>query len=346
MRRWGWGWGLVGVALVLGGLGCAGTPAGPPRPSNKPEALADSVIEIARFPYGYCAALSFTFDDGLQSQLDLAVPELERVGYRATFFLVPGRIREHRLDPPAPGLEGLGSWEEWRALAGRGHEIGNHTLGHLDLPTLTDPDELHRQVNDAADLIRAKVGIAPVSFAYPFSHSTEAVRWVVLARHIAERWEVTPYGGAASSAAQLNALVDHTITTEGWIVPILHGIGDGYRPLELAVFREHLHYLASIGVVWVAPYAEIFRYVAARDNTFIEVQTRTPASLTFRLRSSLDPTAFCVPLHLVITPQLPRPLSAARAQRADGGELPVRVRGTAIWVTVPLGSPPVCVTWK
>src|SRR5690606_40894702 len=70
------------------------------------------------WPEGRKAAVSLAYDDALDSQLDNAVPALQRHGIKATFYIVPGR-------------EGLQNrLEDWRALAGMGHELGNHSLSH------------------------------------------------------------------------------------------------------------------------------------------------------------------------------------------------------------------------
>src|ERR671939_2070439 len=67
-------------------------------------------------------AVSLTFDDGMRSQLETAIPLLDEHGLQATFYL----------NPPRDGDEA--TWREklapWRAAAGRGHEIGNHSLTH------------------------------------------------------------------------------------------------------------------------------------------------------------------------------------------------------------------------
>ncbi len=61
-------------------------------------------------------AVSLTYDDGLDSQLDHAVPALDARGLKATFFLTEENI-EARLG-------------EWRRIAAEGHEIGDHTVDH------------------------------------------------------------------------------------------------------------------------------------------------------------------------------------------------------------------------
>jgi peptidoglycan/xylan/chitin deacetylase (PgdA/CDA1 family) len=73
------------------------------------------------FPDGRRAALSLTYDDGAAQHLDVVMPDLEAVGLRGTFYV------HTRQDPGS-------AWhtrrDEWRAAAGRGHEIGNHTQYH------------------------------------------------------------------------------------------------------------------------------------------------------------------------------------------------------------------------
>ena len=64
-----------------------------------PAAVADSsvtpdAIRIAKFKGDRAAALSFTFDDNLRDQYDVAVPLPNKYGIRATFFVIPGRTPE------------------------------------------------------------------------------------------------------------------------------------------------------------------------------------------------------------------------------------------------------------
>jgi peptidoglycan/xylan/chitin deacetylase (PgdA/CDA1 family) len=69
--------------LLLTGIGasCLGlaAPADPFRPSKNQRLV---------WPGGAKAAVSLTYDDGLDSQLDNVVPALRRFDLKATFFLV------------------------------------------------------------------------------------------------------------------------------------------------------------------------------------------------------------------------------------------------------------------
>lgn len=74
--------------------------------------------EEFKWPKNYKAAVSLSYDDALDSQLDNAIPSLNKYKLKATFYLVTSSPTiEKRLDL-------------WRKAAQQGHELGNHTLFH------------------------------------------------------------------------------------------------------------------------------------------------------------------------------------------------------------------------
>jgi peptidoglycan/xylan/chitin deacetylase (PgdA/CDA1 family) len=98
-----------------------------------------------------------TFDDGYADGFTNALPILRRLHFVATYFVVTGRI----------GLPGKLSSDQVRGLAAAGMEIGDHTVDHVDLPSMGGL-ALHHQVVDSGLSILQLVGERPVSFAYPF----------------------------------------------------------------------------------------------------------------------------------------------------------------------------------
>jgi peptidoglycan/xylan/chitin deacetylase (PgdA/CDA1 family) len=95
-RRWLLGTGLGAVSIAL---------AAPP-------ARAGGTV----WPGGARASVSLTYDDGLDSQLQYAVPALDARELKATFFLTKENM-EARV-------------HDWQAVAAHGHEIGDHTVSH------------------------------------------------------------------------------------------------------------------------------------------------------------------------------------------------------------------------
>ncbi|NOK16802.1 polysaccharide deacetylase family protein [Corallococcus carmarthensis] len=80
--------------------------------------------------------VSLTFDDARASQVN-AASLLEARGLRGTFFVSSGRL----------GIPGYLTLDQIRRFQAAGHEVGGHTVSHVQLPTL-DVDSQRRQVCD------------------------------------------------------------------------------------------------------------------------------------------------------------------------------------------------------
>lgn len=74
--------------------------------------------EPVSWPGGAKAAVNLAYDDALASQLDHVIPDLNKYGFRGSFYV------------PAAAPLLLERLEEWRAAAAQGHELGNHSLFH------------------------------------------------------------------------------------------------------------------------------------------------------------------------------------------------------------------------
>ncbi len=86
-------------------------------------ALCWSSISLATdnnypWPNKALAAVSLSYDDALNSQLDNAIPALDKYALKGSFYLT--------LASPAFKTRKL----EWQAIANHGHELGNHTINH------------------------------------------------------------------------------------------------------------------------------------------------------------------------------------------------------------------------
>jgi peptidoglycan/xylan/chitin deacetylase (PgdA/CDA1 family) len=112
-----------------------------------------------------------TFDDGYRDNLERAAPILERHGLPACFFITTGFMGTE-IVPPWDEANGVPSewmsWDEVRALRGRGFEMGAHTLTHVDLGR-SRGEEAEREIRDSGARLAAELGGDAVDlFAYPF----------------------------------------------------------------------------------------------------------------------------------------------------------------------------------
>ncbi len=115
------------------------------------------------WPSGVRGAVSLTFDDARPTQIEAGVPLFDRFGVRATFYVMPGAVRERR--------------KAWKKAAATGHELAGHSMTHtcsgnfsfcsshsLEEMTLA---EMEAEFVESNRQIEELVGVKPVSFAYP-----------------------------------------------------------------------------------------------------------------------------------------------------------------------------------
>lgn len=116
---------------------------------------------------------ALTFDDGWCNWLTVAVPLLERLGLRATFFLCPGLWgRQH---PDVEGAAGqLLDEDGAKALHDAGMELGSHSLSHPDLRGLDDTD-LARELGESKAAVEAITREPCTTLAYPYGLADERV---------------------------------------------------------------------------------------------------------------------------------------------------------------------------
>jgi peptidoglycan/xylan/chitin deacetylase (PgdA/CDA1 family) len=109
------------------------------------------------------AALSFSFDDARESQIQNGLPLFERLGVSATFFVMPNAVAADA--------------QSWTQAVQRGHEIGNHTVSHPcgrtaawragDALYRMTLKEMRAELLAASARIRQLLSVDPWSFAYP-----------------------------------------------------------------------------------------------------------------------------------------------------------------------------------
>lgn len=137
----------------------------------------------AELLHGNGRLLHVTFDDAFRS-VERALPVLERLGLPATVFACPGFADGGRpLGVPElaadarkyPDALATMDWDELRGLAGRGIEIGSHTVGHPHLPALSD-EELERELRRSRDRLEDELARPCRFLAYPFGDEDARVR--------------------------------------------------------------------------------------------------------------------------------------------------------------------------
>ena len=220
-----------------------------------------------RWPDGARAAVSLAYDDALDSQLDNAIPALERHGLRGTFYLQLSN------PPVAARMDG------WRAAARRGHELGNHSLfhqcsgggadrgwvaRHRDLDT-TSAEQMRDQVQVANTMLTAIDGKRERTYTAPCGDVLAGGRdylpllqgdfVAIKAGHgrpavPASMREVDPYmvgsaGPVGASGQELIALVKQAGARGTMVAFTFHGIGGDHLSVSNEAHEELLRFLAA-----------------------------------------------------------------------------------------------------
>jgi peptidoglycan/xylan/chitin deacetylase (PgdA/CDA1 family) len=110
--------------------------------------------------------LAITFDDGLKSVLTNAAPILAEYDAPWSLFVVSDWAEgQHAWDADV-----MLSWSEIERVAALGAEIGSHSVTHPNFGTL-DPSRVADEIGQSRQVIAARTGILPTTFAIPFGQS-------------------------------------------------------------------------------------------------------------------------------------------------------------------------------
>jgi hypothetical protein len=229
-------------------------------------------------------AVSLTFDDGDKSQLAKAIPAMEQLGIRGTFYLNP------------KGKDWLKEMEPWVEVARRGHELGNHTLSHICSGNFWGgPGGLEDRTLDdlEADILAAQERLTRVAprqkdwtFGYPcynkfVGRGTSRQSYVPLvAKHFLAGRGPGEYGFAnrpdvidlaclwstpveRMSGFEMVGLVE-LLTFQGqWVILVFHEIDGARLTVGSYDFKLLLDYLQRRSHdIWCAPVVEVARKIA------------------------------------------------------------------------------------
>jgi len=236
--------------------------------------------EPAPWPDGTTVAVALTYDDALDSHLDVAAPALARHGLHGTFYLVPGN------PPVARRLA------EWRQLAADGHELGNHTLYHGCRKSLPDrdwvpawddldrisPEQLLRDIRTANTVIAAIDGESRRTFAAPCDDIEVNGEYFlddiepefVAIRDLAQGLDESARSVTAPvelDGEQLIAWVQANTRPGALLVFVFHGVGGDYLSVSAEAHETLLAWLAARrDTYWTENYRTIMEQVLRQDD--------------------------------------------------------------------------------
>lgn len=318
-----------------------------------PLGSAASTTEIpapTMWPGDRSSAISLTFDDGMDTQLDNVGPILKKHGLKGTFFVVTGNLNSWRKRP-----------DDWARLAAEGNEIASHTVNHpcmlksIETHSQTyTPEMMLKEIRDSSESIITRLGVRRgLTFAYPCGDMTFGGE-ADLARNQARYMDyVSQYHFAARGyntwapvvAEDINPL---TVPVLGWTVGkdfpsllaqlepvrqghnwgvyVFHGVGGQWLSVTNQALDELAGFLAQHREIWTATFGDVVRYIQETKALKVEAGESSEQSSRFSLTWPLDARVYDLPLTLKW--KLPLSWSSCTA-RADGQSKSCSIAATA-----------------
>lgn len=237
---------------------------------------------------GKKAAVVLTYDDALNEHLDHAIPALDSLGFRGSFY-IPGasKVFQERLT-------------DWSMVANKGHELGNHTLYHpCDaskpgrnwVPPANDLsqyslDQITKEIRMASVFLERIDGKDERTFAYTCGDMTvkdntsftDVIRNdFVAARGVRGRLNtlenvnlsnVDCFVVNGETGEQLIAWVEEAARTNSMLTILFHGVGGGHSlDVSLDAHSQLLHYLKDHeDEIWVDTLLEVAKHVKKHQS--------------------------------------------------------------------------------
>jgi len=329
---------------------------------SAPAQNAAPKVSVTRWPQDRVAAISLTFDDGIDSHIDHAGPILKKHHLNGTFFVATG----------------MGPWEkrksEWKQLAADGNELANHTVHHpCLLPQITPhsqdytPQMMEAEIKDAAREIQLATGSQRgLTFAYPcgnmsFGKPQDEVKNAALyARYVAENsFGARAYGaGGAQGPEDLNVLgisdlgftadkdcpslldmARPAVQAHNWGVYAFHGVGGDWLAITPETLDELAGYYERHAEIWTATFGDVLRYIQENKAAGIQISKSDANSVSVAMTWPMDKKIYDVPLTLKVeVPQAWKDVSATGDGKALNARITDRTKGTVILVDVPAGT--------
>lgn len=261
-------------------------------------------VRVAPYYQGRNAALSLTFDDGLQEHYTLLRPELNRRGLRGTFAIIGSKVGSmmRSSQDKAMGISGTPcmTWQMVQQLAADGHEIGSHGWEHKNVTKLP-AEQLRYEVQHNDSIIMMHTGRFPMSYFYPGNQKDSVTIAFCERNRVGSRTFQTSIGSKRDTM-WLRQWVDGLVEQRKWGIGMTHGITTGYDhftdPQVLWSFLDYV--VVCQNNLWVAPFSEVASYIYERDNIELRVNQKDD-HVEICPVSTLCHDTYHQPLTLIIT---------------------------------------------
>lgn len=285
--------------------------------------LDPETVKVTDYKDGKDCAVSLTFDDSMKEHYTIVAPELEKRGFRGTFWMCGAWMPE---DPQTDTSHF--TWAEAKEMSDNGHEMSNHSWSHPNLTTLSE-EELTGQIRKNDEAILKNIGKPSTTFCFPYNAYNEEVLEAALKGRVGARLKEFWLGGQHSPKEYLDKQVEDALASGSWITGMTHGINYGYDcysdPAGFTDFLDHLKSLEDS--IWVGTFRDVAVYTALAKNVKLEI-TSSGKGLAITPATDLDRTLYESALTLEV-------VTGGKKIKAEQGAKPLEIsyRGDKAYIT-------------
>ncbi len=273
----------------------------------------DGIVEpiVCTWADNKTAAVSVTIDDGVYDSAIIYNDLQKKYGIRSTQFIITKGLNDEF------GSKNLYYVDGWNEIFKQGYmDVGNHSYSHAikySTDTYTEEELAHDIITSQEELKEVFADHDVISFATPWGQNPQNVITELKKSHYANRGAG---GGVISNGKKisnmyklpsvtvqfgtpledLNGYVDEVVSTGGWYIPLLHGIGADTSSAEsyasnINTIEEHFKYIkekSDAGDVWSGSFNDVVKYIYERNSAKVEVVSSAEDSITINVTDTME----------------------------------------------------------
>ena len=284
-------------------------------PANPGEA------EICLWKDDKIAAVTFTVDDNCSPDVPWWLEMGDKYGIRITWFIITKNV----------GGNGWGgTWELWKEVLDKGHEVQSHTHTHLH-NELPEWESIAWEYTKSKSMIEENLpGTRVRVLAYPGGKNSglndrevaaktyagaRAVTGTLVPVNLIDYMGVravteTSFNNPAAKWADLQRILDPADKVfRTWAILIYHGMKDKTMDRPLFVYLQE-----NKESLWFATFSEASLYGQQGDTATLKVTENTASQIAFTLQDRMDDKVFDLPLTVKV--RMPASWTTASGQQA------------------------------
>ncbi|MBI5456350.1 polysaccharide deacetylase family protein [Candidatus Kaiserbacteria bacterium] len=211
-------------------------PTPEPEPTPVPEPTPEPEPTPVPEPQPQGSMVSFNFDDGWDSAYERGLPLFDAADIDTTYYMTTDHLEYPDFITP----------QQLLTVKSQGHEIGNHSMSHADLTTLSTAEA--RQEVEGAKEVLLNLGIETTTYAHTFGATNASINQIVeeagyvgargtdngLVDKNSNRYQLESWDIGGMNFAQVKHIIDTASAEKKWAILLIHKVDQGGDPESIS----------------------------------------------------------------------------------------------------------------